>query len=305
MKFLEAVRPNPKAKPRSKSKSGAKKTGAMSKRARRTMHPAARKALIAGAALLLTAGLGYGGLWLLSDGDVDGFVERKIDNTTASLGLSIQDVLVDGRNRTAAEDVLAALEAERGKAIFAVDPEATRAALEALPWVKRAEVRRQLPDVLYVRLTEREPMAIWQLRGRLSVIDQDGEEIPDIEAARFADLPLVVGEGAPAHTAELLEMLARQPGLRGAVTAAVRVSDRRWNLRLTGGIDVQLPEEAAAEAWDQLAHLEQEHQLLSKDVVLIDLRLPDRMIVRTANGQETTEQTPERAQPISGSGEDA
>ena len=99
-------------------------------------------------------------------------------------------------------------------------------------------------------------------------------------------------------------MLARQPELQSVVTAAVRVSDRRWNLRLNGGIDVQLPEDSAAEAWDQLARMQREHQLLQKDVVLIDLRLPDRMIVRTANGAETTEETPERVQTISDSGEE-
>lgn len=302
MRLFHALRPDP----RSGRKPGArkKKESVSAKRGRRSMHPVARKAMIYGSALALTASLGYGGLWFVSGGEVGGYIDRQTERATAALGLSLDDVLVDGRNRTATVDILAAMGAERGKAIFAIDPDATRRALEALPWVKQAEVRRQLPNVVYVRLTERVPMAIWQLRGRLSVIDQDGEEIPEIEAQRFADLPLVVGEGAPAHTAELLAMLDRQPALRRAVTAAVRVSDRRWNLRLVGGIDVQLPEEAAAEAWDQLAHLEQEHKLLAKDVVLIDLRLPDRMIVRTANGQETTEETPERAQPISGTGED-
>jgi len=60
----------------------------------------------------------------------------------------------------------------------------------------------------------------------------------------------------------------------------------RWNLRLRGGIDVRLPEVDAAEAWSQLAQLEREHGLLGRDVVAIDLRLPGRLVIRTAPDAE-------------------
>ena len=160
-------------------------------------------------------------------------------------------------------------------------------------------MQRRLPGIVYVQLVERRPMALWQLRGEFQVIDQDGETIPGAEAKRFANLPLVVGAGAPEHTRGLLALLDTQPALRDRVEAAVRVSDRRWNLRLKGGVDVRLPEEAAEAAWGQLARIDREHGLLARDVVMIDLRLPDRLIVRTAGQPEEDQEMP-TAQPTSG-----
>ena len=43
-----------------------------------------------------------------------------------------------------------------------------------------------------------------------------------------------------------------------------------------------MPETDPAGAWVQLARLEREHGLLGRDVVAIDLRLPGRLVVRTA-----------------------
>jgi cell division protein FtsQ len=60
----------------------------------------------------------------------------------------------------------------------------------------------------------------------------------------------------------------------------VLVGERRWNLRLNNGIDVKLPETGVADALDQLAALDRDKQLLSRDITIVDLRLPDRVVVR-------------------------
>src|SRR3546814_7462829 len=98
-----------------------------------------------------------------------------------------------------------ALGLETGRPILAIDPAAARAALEALPWVAAASVERQLPGTVYIRLTEREPLALWQDQGVIQVIDRDGAVIPGVEPRRFAHLPLVVGPDAPAHAERLID----------------------------------------------------------------------------------------------------
>jgi cell division protein FtsQ len=75
-------------------------------------------------------------------------------------------------------------------------------------------------------------------------------------------------------------MLATAPPLMKRVRAAVWVGGRRWNLRLDDGIDIRLPEENAQTAWTRLATLERDKQLLSKDIIAIDLRIQDRLVVR-------------------------
>lgn len=203
---------------------------------------------------------------------------------TGDLGLELRDVLVEGRGHTEAESLLGLLGVERGMPILAIDPAAARERLDALPWVADAEVERRLPDTLYIRLVERRPLALWQHESRIAVIDSAGEVIPGVHPGRFAKLLLVVGEDAAPHAAALLAMLEGEPDLAEKVTAAIRVGGRRWNLRLDGNIDVRLPEEGAAAAWARFAGMVRQEQLLEHDVALVDLRLPDRLIVRTSRG---------------------
>ncbi len=200
---------------------------------------------------------------------------------SADMGLKIEEVLVEGRHRTEGELILTRLGLALGRPILDIDPEAARAELEALPWVRSASVERQLPGTIYIRLSEREPLALWQEKGMIRVLDRNGEVIPDIQPRRFAHLPLVVGADAPAHAAKLIALMNSEPELRERVTAAVRVGGRRWNVQIEGRIDVRLPEADAAAAWAQLARIERQQGLLSRDVIVIDLRLPDRLVVRT------------------------
>jgi cell division protein FtsQ len=201
---------------------------------------------------------------------------------TGLLGLTVSEITVEGRETTDRETILAALAAGPGTPILAVSPTHVKEQLEALPWVRAAVIERRLPGTLYVRLVERKPLALWQHGGKLELLDREGSVIPVVRLDRFAKLPLVVGEGAASHAAELIEMLGSNPDLAARVTAAVRVGDRRWNLRIDNAIDVLLPADEMATAWSQLARLERSSAILKREVLTIDLRLPDRLVLRVS-----------------------
>ncbi len=217
---------------------------------------------------------------------------------SARLGLSVQQVLVDGRVETPAADVLHVLDVSRNAPILAFRPADAKAELEKLPWVKTASVERRLPNVVYVRLVEREPLALWQRRGQLTLIDREGVEISGADLSRFATLPVVVGDGAPKHAADLFALLATDPDLARRVAAAVRVGDRRWNLRLDLGdgrtVDALLPEENPGAAWARLSELDHSKGLFDHDIVAVDLRFPDRLIVRVVRATPPTSARPDK-----------
>ena len=206
----------------------------------------------------------------------------RLLEASASFGLRVNDIRVEGRATTDRETVLDALGARPGTSIFTVDPTHAKRQLESLPWVRSAAIERRLPDTIYVRLVEREPMALWQHGGRIDLIDRGGAVIPVSRLDRFAKLPMVVGEDAAGRAAGLLEMLGSQPDIAARVTAAIDVDGRRWNLRLDNTIDVLLPSDDPATAWADLARLQRTNAILQRDVQAIDMRLPDRLVVRVA-----------------------
>lgn len=200
--------------------------------------------------------------------------------TSAEQGFTVQDVLVTGRGETKRDALLDALSVARGAPILAYDFQSAKARVEGLPWVLSARIERLLPDTLVVHLTERRPMALWQNQGRFALIDEEGEVITRENLGRFSGLIHVVGADAPNHVGGLLELLETQPELKAQVKAAVRVGGRRWDLMLAGGVDVRLPENGAPQALARLADFETETGVLGRDVRVLDLRTPDRVIVR-------------------------
>ncbi|MGH7061545.1 MAG: cell division protein FtsQ/DivIB, partial [Stellaceae bacterium] len=150
---------------------------------------------------------------------------------------------------------------------------------------------------LYVRLVERKPLALWQHGGKIQLIDRSGEVIPVTQLDRFAKLPMVVGEDAARYAAELLAMLASEPDLAARVTAAVRVGSRRWNLRIDNAISVMLPGEDAPAAWVELARLERSRSLLERKVRVVDMRLPDRLVLQVVPEPAKEAPPPKKGRP--------
>ena len=260
------------------SRSGAPARSSARRSGARYRHLIRVAVLVALFALVATAA---GVLWRLDyPARATAWTEAALERALDELGLRVTRINISGRVAAHAADVEAALGVARGDAILAADLARARANLEALGWIETATVSRRLPDTIEVRLIERRPLALWQNAGTLALISGDGSVITRERLGRYAELPLIVGLDAARHAAALLAMMATEPALRARVRAAVRVGGRRWNLRLDGGIEVRLPERAAAAAWRRLAVLEREHAILERDLTAIDLRLPDRLIVR-------------------------
>jgi len=215
--------------------------------------------------------------------------------TSAAAGLSVGEVLVKGRRETDGALILEALGIERGMPMLAFDPHEAQARLEQIPWIASATVERHLPDTIFVQVVERAPMALWQHAQKLHLVDAEGTVLTDRNLERWADLPLLVGADAPARGRELLALLASEPSIAERVEAAVLVGGRRWDLRLDNGVDVRLPETGVAAALSQLALVQQTNRVLEKDIVVVDLRVPDRLVVQTsATAAERRRQPPQK-----------
>ncbi|MCB1530965.1 MAG: FtsQ-type POTRA domain-containing protein [Rhodospirillales bacterium] len=203
---------------------------------------------------------------------------------SAGAGFSVRNVLVEGREYTDSEALKAIVNVQKGDPLFAFNPKAAQEAVEKLSWVRSVHVERRLPDTVYLRLTERKPLALWQRKGKLSVIDEEGTVLTSYKLERFQDLIILVGEDAPVHAQALLEVLEVEPEIKEMVEAATFVSDRRWDLKLKTGVIVKLPEEELGLALRRLSFTHREEGLLKKDVRSIDLRDPNKITVRTHPG---------------------
>ena len=176
--------------------------------------------------------------------------------------------------------ILAALDVRQGMPVLDIDLAAAQARLEALTWVRSAEIERRMPDTLFIKIEERRPFAFWQRNGALMLIDRDGMVIPAGDLKSYGPLIVLVGDDAPGYAVPLIDLLKTEPALAARVRAGVRLGQRRWTLRFDNGVEAALPETDAAAAWHRLAALEASGRVLERAISAIDLRLPDRVVLK-------------------------
>lgn len=229
---------------------------------------------------LFLASLGFG---FYRGGHIENFALHYGDPRHAlgrALGFDIEGITISGLVTLEAADILQAAGITSTNSLIFTDAEDVRAKLVALPIIKDAVVRKFFPGKMSIAITERVPYALWQSHGEIYVIAPDGIVLDHLRTEPQGPLPFVVGEGAETHVADYVSILKTAPELASQVRAGIFVSGRRWTLKLNSGLEILLPEEHPELAFARFAEMQREHDILAKDVMLVDLRLPDRVVFR-------------------------
>jgi cell division protein FtsQ len=235
------------------------------------------------ASFLLLASAGYGAVRGGHVADMVVQVQDFGDRAANGMGFGISDIAIAGQHEVPRADILALAGITERSSLLFLDAARMRASLSADPWIAEATVLKLYPGGLRIAIVERKPFALWQKDGQVSLISAEGIVLDANVPQRFAALPLLVGTGAERTGHDFLALLARYPDIARNVAASILVAERRWNLHLKSGIDVMLPEREPERALSALADLDRSKKLLSRDIVAVDLRLPDRVTVRQSD----------------------
>ena len=239
---------------------------------RRTPRPRLRSVLRGGAAIGLFAALAVG--YVERTRLLDGFVTASAD-----AGLRLETIEVRGRSHTPKPVIIAASELTLGEPILTISLPALHERLSTIGWIRTVAVERRMPSTIRVEITERVPMALLQTEDGHRVIDETGTVIAGADPSAFGHLTVVAGDSAASNAAPILNILRTEPELFAEVWAVTFQSERRWDVHLRSGIRVRLPETDPRTAWSQLAIIDHSKQITDRDLAVIDMRVPDQMIV--------------------------
>lgn len=229
-------------------------------------------------ALLLVSG-GLAAAW------ATGVLAYARAETVAAIGRAgfvVERIEVNGVNRADYLQIYEKALEQKDRSMAAFSLAEVRAQLKDYGWIADARVSRRLPDTLVIDLIEREPVAVWQERGRYTLIDRAGVRLPGVDAASVPGLPVLVGVNPKVQMPALLELLDAAPALKDQIAGAQWVGDRRWTLRFRTGEDLLLPEDesAAHAAFAEFARVEGVNRLLGRGLVRMDMRFDDQLIMR-------------------------
>lgn len=196
---------------------------------------------------------------------------------------------IEGASPAVTEEVRATLALDLPLSSFDIDLTDLRNRIEALPAIASASVRNAGGGYLSVEVTERVPALIWQSRAGDALIDAEGHYVAALEnRTPERPLPMIAGEGADRAVDEAMSLFAAARPLGDQLLGLVRVGERRWDVVLRDGPRILLPAEAPLAALNRVLVLDDVQQILTRDLVRIDLRNPQQMTVQlTPNAMET------------------
>jgi cell division protein FtsQ len=195
------------------------------------------------------------------------------------LGLNLENVYLEGQHHTKGEQIIAALMVKIGQPILTVPIKSIKDRLEKIDWVKHAIVERRLPNTLYIGIEERKPIAFWQNASQLYLVDEEGTLIFEENLKPFSNLIILIGDDAPLYASSLLEVLKTDERIFKKVSSAIRIGERRWNIRFENGLEVKLPEENIEQSWQYVIKLCKDKHLLESGITVLDLRLSDKLFI--------------------------
>lgn len=126
---------------------------------------------------------------------------------------------------------------------FSVDLGKVRSAFEAVPWVRKAVVRRDFPNRLKVVLQEHQPVAYWGTDSELRLINSYGEVFEaNVGELDQETLPRLNGpDGQSAEVLAMYRAVAPMFEQMELPVEALDVSGRgSWHVRLDNGADIEL-----------------------------------------------------------------
>lgn len=209
--------------------------------------------------------------------------------TVESPVFDVDHLRVQGARNVTTDAVIAAADVHRGDALLRVDTGAVRERVEALPWVARAEVGRDLPGTLRIVVHEHEPVAfVHRDDGTVGLLAANGRLVADADAPPPGAVE-VVGLRRPPAVGEIVSppdapgIVTRLPGALARRVVAIDLGDDGLALDIDGGGEVRLGslDDVDAKAAAAVAVLE---RLGDAPFAYVDVRVPQSPTVRAVDG---------------------
>jgi cell division protein FtsQ len=205
---------------------------------------------------------------------------NSIYSLTSDIGFEIKYVEINGLVNSNKQTIQKLSGIIPGQPIFAIDIHEARKRILTNDWIKEAVIERQLPDTIFIKLTERTPIALWQNGRELSLIDSEGNVFKEKALMNFLHLPIVIGDDAPIRAVDLFNDFQAHPELIEQIKSLTWISERRWNISLKNGMLIKLPEADVNNAWEKLAEIANGQEFKANAIKEIDFRLPDKIYIK-------------------------
>lgn len=224
------------------------------------------------------------GLWLADEDRralLKGGIASVVDTIQSREEFQVRTMTIEGASPVVERALRAMLPVDLPASSFDIDLPALRIQVMQLDAVESIDLRVKPGGILSAVVKEREPAILWRRARGIEILDHGGHRVASVTSREVRpELPLISGEGADVMTAEALNLFDAAGPILPRVRGLVRRGERRWDLVLDHGQRIMLPAHGAVVALEAAIALDRAEDLLARDVTIVDLRDPQRPVLR-------------------------
>ncbi|MTH77290.1 cell division protein FtsQ/DivIB [Paracoccus aestuariivivens] len=249
---------------------------------RMMLRPLMRRLIRVGLPAFLMAMVG--GIWLSDDtrrANLTSGVEGLVDKVQHRDAFMVHSMRIEGASDVVANGLRAMLPVTLPASSFDIDLAKLREKVRMLDAVEAVDLRITPGGVLSAVVTERVPAIMWRHARGIELLDKTGHRVASVTARDVRkDLPIIAGEGAERAAPEALALIDAAGPILPRLRGLERVGERRWDLVLDNDQRIKLPEDGALRALERVVAMDRAQSLLSRDVLVVDLRNSIRPVVQ-------------------------
>ena len=211
---------------------------------------------------------------------------------------AVNEIITSGGKRRGPEDIASIAGIAKGQNVFSIDLDVARRRLSADPWIESAELTRQLPGTISIRVVEREAAGVVAMAEGTYLVTRDGLVIKRIETSDPLDFHVVTGlplktlvedrEGATRTIRQALDLAYdydRSPLAQRSPLQEVHVEPNGDMTLVVGksGVTLRMGSGPYRKKLDQAARIVGEldrRGAKPETIMLDDEARPDRVVVR-------------------------
>tara|TARA_B100000886_G_C20409188_1_gene486220 strand:- start:219 stop:992 length:774 start_codon:yes stop_codon:yes gene_type:complete len=213
---------------------------------------------------------------------------NKVNGLIKGLGFELNYIQISGNKSISKEDIVKKIVFINCDNLFCVDLKLSKNEIEKNNWVSSAKLKYSLPSKLSIFIEEEKPTFLLRENEKTTLLNASGKKIQviDIISNDYKNLLILSGNGVENKILNLLNIFSISNSVSENIKEATLVSSRRWSLKHSSNIIIELPEDEPAQAFFKLVELEKKYGFLHKRLKKIDLRVSDRMIIQLKNNSD-------------------
>ncbi|WP_240769097.1 cell division protein FtsQ/DivIB [Paracoccus liaowanqingii] len=225
-----------------------------------------------------------GGLWL-ADEDRRAMLTDNVSSVVTKVQsrdeFQVRVMTIEGASPVVDRALRAMLPVDLPASSFDIDLAALRLQVMQLDAIETIDLRVKPGGILSAVVKEREPAILWRHARGIDMLDAGGHRVASVTSREVRpELPMISGEGAELATVEALALFDAAGPILPRVRGLVRRGERRWDLVLDHGQRILLPETGAVIALEAAIAMDRAEDMLGRDIVMVDLRDPQRPVLR-------------------------